>query len=106
MNSFTKRPQPTEIMLVEASSPFLYMWLDNDNINQYAKFDSNIPCGLRVISIFNTTGPTDAQQNLVNPKRLFYFACQWLDNVDMHMYANFDPNISCGSRVMSFFTNC
>ena len=33
------------------------------------------------------------------------YACQWLDNVDMHTYANFDQNIPCGSRVMSIFTN-
>ena len=34
------------------------------------------------------------------------FACQWLDDFDMHMYAKFDKNIPCGSRVMSIFTNC
>ena len=34
------------------------------------------------------------------------FACQWLGNVDMHMYAKFDQNTPCGSRVMNIFTNC
>ena len=34
------------------------------------------------------------------------YARQWLDNVDMHLYANFDQNIPCGSRVMIIFTNC
>ena len=29
------------------------------------------------------------------------YACQWLGNVDMHMYAEFDQNIPCGSRVLS-----
>ena len=32
------------------------------------------------------------------------YACQWLDNVDMHTYAEFDQNILCGSSVMSIFT--
>ena len=32
-------------------------------------------------------------------------ACQWLGNVDMHLYANCDQNIPCGSRVMNIFTN-
>ena len=29
------------------------------------------------------------------------FACQWLANVDLHMFAIFDQNIACGSRVMN-----
>ena len=33
-----------------------------------------------------------------------YYACQWLDNVDMHTYAELDQNILCGSSVMSIFT--
>ena len=32
------------------------------------------------------------------------YACQWLDNVDMHTYAKFDQNIPYGSSVMSIFT--
>ena len=34
------------------------------------------------------------------------YACQWLD-VDMHVYAKFEQNISSGLRVtcMSIFTN-
>ena len=28
-----------------------------------------------------------------------------LDNVKINKYAKFDPNIPCGSRVMSVFTN-
>ena len=31
------------------------------------------------------------------------YICRWLDKVDMHMYAIFDENIPCGSRVMSIF---
>ena len=31
------------------------------------------------------------------------FACQWLGNVDMHMYAKRDQNIPCGLRVMEKF---
>ena len=50
-----------------------------------------------------TSGWTDAQQTIVNQK--CGFACQWLWNLDMHVYAKCDQNISCGSRVMTIFTN-
>ena len=33
------------------------------------------------------------------------FACQWLGNVDMHVYAKCDKNISRGSRVMNNSTS-
>ena len=33
------------------------------------------------------------------------YACQWLENADMHKFAKFDHNISCGSSYMSIFTN-
>ena len=33
------------------------------------------------------------------------YACQWLGNVNMHIYAKFDKNIPCSSRVMSIFTD-
>ena len=29
------------------------------------------------------------------------YACQWLRDVDMHVYAKFDQNILCGAIVMS-----
>ena len=32
------------------------------------------------------------------------YTCQWLDNVDMHLYAIFDLNISCVSSVMSMYS--
>ena len=32
------------------------------------------------------------------------YACQWLDNVDMYMNANFDQNIRYGSRAIHIFT--
>ena len=51
------------------------------------------------------TDGNDAQQSLIYIKK-GGFACQWLENVDMHMYANFDQNIPCGSRVINIFTNC
>ena len=34
------------------------------------------------------------------------FACQWLGNVEMHMYAKCDHNIRSDSRVINIFTNC
>ena len=30
------------------------------------------------------------------------YACQWLDNADMHTYSKFDQTIPCGSRGMKF----
>ena len=42
-----------------------------------------------------TGGCTSAQQTLVYQK--YGFACQWLDNVDMHVYTKFDHNIPCSS---------
>ena len=38
-------------------------------------------------------GWSDAQPTLVHHK--CDFACQWLGNVDMHMYAKFDQHIPC-----------
>ena len=38
-------------------------------------------------------------------KPCHHFEYQWLDNVNINKYAKFDPNILCGSRVMSIFTN-
>ena len=35
---------------------------------------------------------------------LSLFSYQWLDNVKIHKYTKFEPNIPSGSRVMSFFT--
>ena len=32
------------------------------------------------------------------------YICQWLDNVDMHLYAKFDQNMSCVSSVMSIYS--
>ena len=31
-------------------------------------------------------------------------SCQWLDNVDVHLFAKCDQNMPCRSRVMSFFS--
>ena len=36
-------------------------------------------------------------------KRPLYMS--WSDNVDMHLYAKFDQNITCGSRVGLNFLN-
>ena len=44
---FTKRPRPAKMMLDMALSP-----LDNVRINKYTKFDPNIPCGSRVMSVY------------------------------------------------------
>ena len=62
--------------------------------NKYAKFDRNIPCGLRFMSIY-TNWPLPAWLMLgitLSAKRNFY-ACQCLDTVEMYMYAKFDQTI-------------
>ena len=46
------------------------------------------------------TGQNDAGQSLIT-----IVGHQWLDNVKIYKYANFDPKIPCGSRVMSIFTS-
>ena len=65
--------------------------LDSVNIDKYAEFDPNIPCGSRVMSIF-TKLPRLMLSKALSVKTECY-ACHWLDNVDMHMYANVDLNI-------------
>ena len=49
----------------------------------------------------------DAEMMLSKPSSIKKgcYTCQWLDNVDIHLYAKFEQNIPCGSRVMSIFTN-
>ena len=49
-------------------SPFCILgWLDNININENAKFDTNIQYGSRVMRIF--TGGTIAQQSHIYQKQ-------------------------------------
>ena len=45
-------PKKLKIMLGQAVSPFSCQWLYNVNIHKYTKFEPNIPCNLRVMSIF------------------------------------------------------
>ena len=42
-------------------------WLDNVDIHAYAKFDQNIPCGSRVMSIFPNCYPMNG---LINGEHL------------------------------------
>ena len=70
--------------------------------NKYAKFDQNIPCGLRFMSIY-TNWPLPAWLMLgktFSVKRNCY-ACQCLDNVDMYTFAKFDQIIPSGYKVRS-----
>ena len=62
---------------------------------------ANIPCGSRVMTI--------SLKDLDRPKWCSSYPChrfayQWLDNIKINKYAKFDPNIQCGSWVMSIFT--
>ena len=38
-------------------------------------------------------------------KKAVRHASKWLDNVDMHTHAKFVQNVSCGSRVITIYTN-
>ena len=53
-------------------------WLDNVKKNKYTKFEPNIPCGSRVMSIF-TKRAQPAKMMLGEAWSLFSY--QWLDNV-------------------------
>ena len=59
-------------------------------LNKYANFYPKKPRDLIVMIFYKltTTVRSDAQQSRVYQKN--YYACQWLDNVDMHTYAEFD----------------
>ena len=74
---------------------FAYQWSDNVKMYNYAKFEPNMSCGSKIMSIL--TDRIDAQQSRVH-------ACQGLDNVDMHNFAKFDQNIPRGSRVTQAFS--
>ena len=65
---------------------FANHWLiDNVKINNYAKFDLNIPCGSRVISIFiYSAQPARLMLSKASSIKKGCNARQWLDNVDMH----------------------
>ena len=95
------------LMLGKASSPFciLYQWLDSVEIDKYPKFGpNNIPRGSELWA-FSLTDHTEL--DLLSKASSLKSCCafQWLENVDMHMYAQFDHNIPCVSRVMGIFTN-
>ena len=89
-------------ILAKPSHNFAYLCLINVKMYTYAKFDQNIPCGLRVMSIFfkDLNLP---KLCLANPCHRFAYA--WLDNIKINKYAQFDPNIPLGSRIMRNFSN-
>ena len=110
MNTFTNWPRPVGLMLTKASSIkrgcYACQWLNNVEMHAYAKFDPNIPCGSRVMNTFtNWPRPVGLMLSKASSIKRGCYACQWLDSVEMHAYAKFDPNIPCGSRVMNTFTN-
>ena len=93
MSIFTGRARPAKMTLGEASSLFAYQWLDNFLIHKYRKFEQNIPCGPRVMSVFTIRA---------RPSKFLVFCI--LDNVKIHKYRKFERNAPHGSRVMSIFT--
>ena len=76
-------------------------------LDNYAIFYTNIPCGSRVMNIF-TNSQQPAEMMLSKPLSIKKgcYTCQWLDNVDMYLYAKCDQNMPCSSKIMSIFTNC
>ena len=56
MSIFTSWPWSDNLVLSKASTIkkvfYIFQWLDNVNMHKYAKFDQNIPCGVRVIDSF------------------------------------------------------
>ena len=52
-----------------------------------------------IFHCLTTIGRTDARKAL--SFKIGCYACQWQDNFDMHKYANFDQNITRGSRIMN-----
>ena len=72
----------------------------------YVHFESHILCCSRVMSMFtNIPRPAELVLSKVSSIKKGCNACQWLDNVDMHTYAQMDQNKLCGSRVMKNFTS-
>ena len=99
----------------QAISLYLFLWrkfhlsynnsiMDTVEINKYAKFDPDIPCGSWVMSIF-INWPQPAEMMLSKPSSIKKTVTHASDNVDMYFYAKLDQNKPCGSRVMSIFTN-
>ena len=38
-------------------------------------------------------------------RHIYVSSYQWLGNVDRHMYAKYDQNLLCGSRVLNIFAS-
>ena len=69
-----------------------------------AEFDLNIPSGSRVMSIFiNCPRPAILMFSKASSIKKGCYACQWLDNVEMHKYAQYDQNKPCGLGVREHF---
>ena len=80
---------------------YAYQWLDNVKINKFAKYDPNIPCGSTIMRVF-FKWLQPAEMILSRPsaiKKVCWYTCQWLDNVDTHWYAKCDQNMPCGSKI-------
>ena len=69
----------------------------------YTKFEPNIACGSRFMSIF-TKRARPAELMILGEASPPFFIAVRLDNVKVHQYAKFDPNATCGSRVTGIYT--
>ena len=74
--------------------------LDNVKMFKYAKFYQQIQCCPRVMSILPKS-PQPAE--MMTPRHRF--AYQWLDNVELNEYAQFDSNMAFVSRIIRISTN-
>ena len=65
---------------------------------------SKATCGMVTDIVFKASAKTYIPNNGNLLKIRERFAYHFLDNGTMYKYAKFDQNITCGFRVMSFFT--
>ena len=77
MNIFTKFLDRPKFCSAKPRHHFAYQWLDNVEMNKYAKFYPNIPCGYE---------PAEMMLSKPSPIKKGCCTCQWLDNVNMHLF--------------------
>ena len=83
-----------QLMLVDTCIKFCEYSLRGFQVIERTQFvtdrqmDRRMPVEKQYVSRPWRGRPIDAQQTLVHQKGCY--TCQWLDNVDMHLYAKFD----------------
>ena len=72
-----------DLSSAESCHRFAHKCFDNVKMYKFAKFDSNIWCGSRVISIF-TKRPWPAKMMIGKASSTFWHTYQWQDNVKIN----------------------